>query len=173
MDLCSEINWYAVQSKPHYEGLAAARVAKLDVEVFLPKIRQEQSVCGVWRLVAKPLFPGYFFARFCPPLSLDAVRYAQGVLRIVGTRHFPLPLEADIITSIRERVRDDGFIRLERKPFRQGDKVTIEQGPFVGWMGEVEREWDDGKRVMILLEAIQRPRLLVQKVWLSLAPGPN
>ena len=78
MDFWRETYWFAVQTKPYRESLAAASVAKLDVEVCLPKIRQEQPVCGVPRFVSKALFTGYFFARFCPLLSLDAVRYASG-----------------------------------------------------------------------------------------------
>lgn len=169
MDFWCETNWYAVQSKPHQESLAAVGVAKLDIEVFLPKIRREQFVCGVPRLVSKPLFVGYFFARFCPLISFDAVRYARGVLRVVGTSRCPIPLDQEIISSIKERVQADGFIQFETKPLVVGDKVTIEQGPLAGWMGEVEREWDDGKRVAILLEAVSKVRVLIEKRWLEKA----
>jgi len=172
MDFWQETNWYAVQSKPYQEQLAVANVARLDVEVFLPRIRQEQPVCGVSRLVTKPLFLGYFFARLCPILSYDAVRYTLGVLRIVGTSRFPIPIEEQIICSIKKHVHTDGFIRLETKPLLAGNRVSIEQGPFAGWMGKVEHEWDDGKRVMILLNAIDHARLLIEKRWLKQADDP-
>jgi transcriptional antiterminator RfaH len=167
MDFWQKANWFAIQTKPCQENLAAAHAAKLDVEVFLPRVKQEQMICGFARLVTKALFPGYFFARFCPLVSYEAVRYAHGVLRVVGATRFPIPLEAEVISAIQDRVQTDGFIPLERKAFIPGDKVIIEQGPFVGWMGKVEREWDDGRRVMILLEAIQQARLLLEKGWLS------
>ena len=61
----------------------------------------------------------------------------------------------------------DGFIRLEARGFQPGDKGTIEQGPLHGWTGKVQREQDGGKRVMILLEAIQQARLSIEKRWLS------
>ena len=166
MNYWQETNWFAIQTKPHQETLAAAYVAKLDAEVFLPKVKQEQMICGFARMVTKPLFPGYFFARFCPTLSYEVVRYAYGVLRVVGTRHFPIPLDAEVISAIQNRVQSDGFIRLQRKRFLPGEKVTIEKGPFAGWMGKVEREWDDGKRLLILLEAIQQARVLVDERWL-------
>jgi len=169
MDFWRETNWFAVQTKPHHENVAAAGLAKLDLEVFLPKIRRELLVCGVLRVVSKPLFTGYFFARFCPFPLLDLVRYAHGVLRVVGSATLPIPVDKEIISTIQDRVRADGFIKLEAKPFQPGDRVTIEQGPLAGWIGEVEREWDDGKRVMILLEAIQRTRILVQRHCLTLA----
>ena len=101
-----------MQTRPYHERLAVENVAKLDVEVFLPRIKQEQQVCGVPRLVTKPLFLGYFFARLCPLLSYDAVRYSLGVLRVVGTSRFPIPVEEQIISSIKKHVHTDGFIRL-------------------------------------------------------------
>ncbi|HEY5911135.1 MAG TPA: transcription termination/antitermination NusG family protein [Verrucomicrobiae bacterium] len=169
MDWINDLNWFAIQTKPHLERVAAAHVTKLDVEIFLPRCRREQAVCGITRVVSSPLFPGYFFARFCPIISFDAVRYAPGVLRVVGSRRFPIPLVPEIITDIRDRLQPDGFMPLDRTRFTSGDRVTIEQGPLTGWMGCVEREWDDGKRVQILLETIQQARLLIDRKWLALA----
>ena len=163
LDGGSETNWFAIQAKPFRENLAASSISKLDLEVFLPKIKQEQLVCGIWRVVAKPLFPGYLFARLCPLLSLDAVRYARGVLRVVGTSRFPIPLDAEIILAFQNRVQSNGFIELKPQTFECGDEVTIERGPFAGWIGKVEREYDDGKRTMILLEAIQNARVVIDR----------
>jgi transcription antitermination factor NusG len=171
MDSWGETNWFAVQCKAFRENLAATNVTKLDVEVFLPRVRQEQTICGATRLVTKPLFPGYFFSRFCPFLLLDAVRYAPGVLRVVGSGRFPIPVKEDIISAIQSRVQTDGFIRLEPHSLRPGDKVAIKKGPFAGWIGQVEREWDSGRRVLIFLEAIEQARLLIEKRWLAGMPA--
>lgn len=170
MDYSYETNWYTLQSKPRRESLAAASVSEFEIEVFLPRIRQAQVVCGVERLVTKPLFGGYFFARFCPSLLLESVRYARGVLRVVGSAHFPIPLDEEIIAAIRDRIEPDGFIRLEASRFEPGDQVIIEQGPLAGWMGKVQHELDDGRRVMILLEAIKQARVLVERRCLALVP---
>lgn len=167
MDWMNSTNWYALQTKPFRENLAAAEVAKLDVEVFLPQLRQEQLIFGVNRTVIKPLFNGYFFAQFCPLILLDSVRYARGVLRVVGTRDFPIPLEEDVILAIRARIEDDGFIRLRSPSFKPGDRVCIEGGPWQGTIGRIEQELNDGKRVAILLEAIHHARLLIEKQRLS------
>jgi transcriptional antiterminator RfaH len=171
MHWMNDLNWFAIQTKPHQERLAAAYVATLDIEVFLPRIRQELNVCGSLRTVSKALFPGYFFAHFCPSYSQDAVRNAPGVVRVLGTGPFPLPVAPGIIAEIRERAGLDGFLRLSPRSFLPGDQVAIEQGPFAGWMGRVEREWNDGRRVMILMEAIQQARVLIEKRWLTVTTG--
>jgi transcriptional antiterminator RfaH len=169
MQFWSDTNWFAIQARPHREQLAAAGVAKLDAPAFLPMIRQPQLVCGVERLVTKPLFTGYFFAKFAPALLLDTIRYTPGVLRVLGTAARPVPVDETIIAAIQGRLQADGFIHLESNPLKPGDRVIIGQGPLTGWIGQVEREWDDGKRVFILLEAIQQARVLVERRCLTLA----
>ena len=163
----NDLNWFAIQTKPHQERLAAEHVAQLDIEVFLPQFRQEKEICGVERLVTKALFPGYIFARFCPLLSYDPVRYSPGILRVVGSRQSPIPIDGRIIDSIRNRVELDGFVRYESRAYHPNETVSIQHGPFVGWMARVEREWDDGKRVLILLDAMQQARVLIEGRWLA------
>jgi transcriptional antiterminator RfaH len=167
MDLWQETNWYAVHAKAHRESFAAANVATVGVEVLLPKVKQETSVQGVSRTLIKPLFAGYFFARFCPVTSLDLIRYAQSVLQVVSTGQFPIPVAEDIIASIQERILADGYVLLAASSVKRGDWVEIEQGPFQGFMGKVEQEEHDRGRVTILLEAMMNARVSVEKRWLS------
>jgi transcriptional antiterminator RfaH len=162
-----ESHWFAIQTQPRREDFATSRLDKLGFEVFLPRARRERPVCGVVKKVIQALFPGYAFARFCPASSLSAVRYAPGVLRVVGTTLAPLPVPAEIIEGIRAREDEAGLIPIARK-FQEGDSVVIEYGPFAGLIGRFEREAEDGKRVAILLEAIQHARVLISKDWLAL-----
>jgi transcription antitermination factor NusG len=163
MDFWCGTNWYAIQAKPYREAMAASHLANLEAEVFLPRRKQEEMSPGSSRAATKPLFPGYFFARFCPASSLDAVRYAHGVLRVVGSRQFPLPVEDGIVLELQARVDPDGFIAFQPPSLQVGEKVTVEEGPFRGLVGTILREWDDGKRVMILLEAIQHAQVLIER----------
>jgi transcriptional antiterminator RfaH len=167
LNLWQKASWFAIQTKAHQEFLAAARMAKLDLDTFLPQIRMERFISGRVHRVAKALFPGYFFSRFCPLECLEAVRYTHGVLRVVSSGQFPIPVEPAIIANIRDRIQPDGFVGLEDKCFKPGDKVVIEEGPFQGWMGEVQREQQGGRRVTILLGAIHQAALSVEKRWLA------
>ena len=69
--------WYCLRSKPRMENVAAASLSSLeDVDVFLPRTqRQNQKI----KQPVKPLFPGYFFARYDPIKHLRNVHYARGV----------------------------------------------------------------------------------------------
>lgn len=169
--LSSETQWYAVHAKAHHESLAAANVAANGIEVFFPRVKQPRLVRGMARPCIKPLFAGYFFARFCPALGLDLVRYARGVLNVVSTARFPIPLDDEIVASIRAQLQPDGCLPMVAPAIRPGDWVTIEHGPFESLMGRIAHEEDDRTRVTILLETMSRARVSIEKRWLSLAPA--
>jgi transcriptional antiterminator RfaH len=162
LKLLRDLQWFAIHAKRSREDFAASNIATLGVDVFLPKIKTGR-IAGL----GAPLFPGYFFARFCPEQSLDGVKCARGVLQVVGSTHCPIPVEPEIIAEIQERVQADGFIRIGREEWTPGTRVSIQEGPFEGMMGRVERELDDARRVAILLETLWQARVVVHKEYLQ------
>jgi transcription antitermination factor NusG len=63
------------------------------------------------------------------------------------------------------------MIRILPHSFQSGDRVSIQDGPFEGMMGRVERELDGGRRVAILLETLWCSRVLIERRWLEAAAG--
>ena len=160
-----ETRWYAVNTKPSGEALAAFNIERLSLPVFFPKIERQSFVFGAFRKGMGPLFPGYIFACFCPATYLRLIQYAPGVKRVVGAGDVLLPVDDDIIRSIQSRQADDGFIRLSAKDPEVGDPVVITQeGSLQGLRGIFDRELHDKQRVMVLLEAIHyKPRMIIDK----------
>jgi len=167
INLWKEINWFALHTKPRRENFAFTNISALGIESFLPRLKAERLVHGATRTIVKPLFPGYFFARFCPEDSLEGVECSRGVLRVVSSGRFPIPVEDQIVRDFQDRVEQDGLIRIRPRGFKSGDTVSIKSGPFEGMMGRVERELDDGRRVAILLETLLNARVLIEKRWLD------
>ena len=161
--LLRDINWFALQSKPRRESFAETNVRTLGHDVFLPKSKLEHVARGRARVSSKPLFRGYFFARFCPEASLERVKCSRGVLRVVSSGRIPIPVGDAVIREIQDRVEADGFITIRRPALMAGDLVSIEDGPLQGMMGRVERELDDQNRVAILLETLWNARLLIEE----------
>jgi transcriptional antiterminator RfaH len=166
-DLWKEINWFAVHAKPRREKFAATNVSALGVETLLPRVKFERLVRGAAEQTAKPLFPGYFFARFCPENSFESVKSSRGVLRVVSSGKFPIPVHGKVVQEIQERVREDGFVGIRSQGLSPGTRVSIQSGPFEGMMGKVERELDDRKRVAILLETLLHARVLIERRWIE------
>jgi transcriptional antiterminator RfaH len=130
-------------------------------------IRVESAKDVVIKCNSKPLFPGYFFARFSSLISLQAVESARGVLHVIKSGVWPIPVDDEIIREIQERVAADGLICLQRREFKIGERVSIQEGPFAGMMGKLEAELDDRRRVAILLETLWNARIVIDKRWLE------
>jgi transcriptional antiterminator RfaH len=169
IDLWQETNWYAIHTKPRRENFASVNVGAFGIETLLPRLKAERLVLGSPRKIIKPLFPGYFFARFRLEDSLESVERSHGVLHVVSSGRFPIPVEEEIVRDIQNRTGDDGLIRIPQQYFKSGDRISIQGGPFEGMMGRVERELDDGKRVAIFLETLWHSRVLIERRWLDAA----
>jgi transcriptional antiterminator RfaH len=163
----TETNWFALHTKPRRERFAVNNVDALGIETLLPLVKVERLLRGTATMAAKPLFPGYFFARFCPESAFESVKYARGVLRVVSSGRIPIPVPGNIVGDIQDRVQEDGFIRMRPRGLAPGTRVTIQTGPFEGMIGRVERELDDRKRVMIFLETLLQARVLIETRWIE------
>ena len=72
------VGWYCVRAKPRQEMVASSTLTTLDhAEVFIPRTQRARKAKPE---PLKPLFPGYFFARFDPVEHLRNVHYARGVI---------------------------------------------------------------------------------------------
>jgi transcriptional antiterminator RfaH len=166
-NLWKDVNWFALHTKPQRENFAVANVSALGVESFLPRLKAERLEHGVAKRIIKPLFPGYFFARFCPESSFESVKAACGVLQVVSSGRMPIPVPEEVVQEVQDRLQEDGLIRIHQKALAPGTLVTIQSGPFEGMMGRVERELNDRKRVAIFLETMFHARVLIERRWIE------
>jgi transcriptional antiterminator RfaH len=168
MDVWLDINWFAINTKPHREDAAAMNIGRLGLDVLLPKISCTRSVLGSPRAMSAPLFPCYLFARFSPKEYLHSIRYARGVRKVVSAGDVPIPVDSAIINSIESRMDDLGRVDLIPKRFEVGDEVFIQDGFLQGLTGIFERELTGQKRVVILLQSIEyQARVFVEKRFLG------
>jgi transcriptional antiterminator RfaH len=167
MNCLRDINWFAIHTKRLRESFAATNVGALGVEVFLPRFKADWLGRERVRETAKPLFPGYFFARFCPEVFLDLVECSRGVCHVVKSGRQPIKVDDDVVGEIQARAEPDGFVRVHPPDLKPGDRVAIQSGPFEGMMGQVEHEMDDQRRVAILLETLWNARVLVERRWIE------
>ena len=166
-NLWRDVNWFALHTKPRRENFALTNVSALGVESFLPRLKAERLGHGVAKRIIKPLFPGYFFARFCPEMSFESVKATCGVLHVVSSGRMPIPVPETVVREIQDRVQEDGLIRIQQQTLAPGTLVTIRSGPFEGMMGRIERELDDRKRVAIFLETLFNARVLIERRWIE------
>jgi len=147
------MNWFVVTTQPRQEALSEQNLARIGVEVFSPRIRQERVIRRKRQSVSAPLFPGYLFARFNLDTHFRYVQYTHGVRGLVTFGACPAVMEDDVIESIRSRLLE-GVLVVKPSSFRPGETVRIETGPFRGLKAIFEREMSDQQRVVVLLRML-------------------
>jgi transcriptional antiterminator RfaH len=147
--------WFAVKTKPRLEEQAKAVLAQRGIEVYLPYLparpRRGRRVAPV-----EILFPGYLFARLAIGTpQWVAARSAPGVAYFLGSGGIPSALPEELIDLIRTRCeahQRDGW----KPPFKRGDRVQIQRGPFAGLEAVFECALSASGRVRVLLEVVKR-----------------
>src|SRR5881275_2521209 len=105
MTTSDEVQWFAIQARPGAETVAESNLRALPIETLLPLERRPlHHARRKPRMAVRPLFPGYLFARFCAAVSLRAVKYSRGVVRVVGGGDRPWPVDDAIVADIRDRL---------------------------------------------------------------------
>jgi transcriptional antiterminator RfaH len=164
-------NWYCIYVKRGHEDAVSTKLTDLQqIEVLNPKIRRKKFLRSKWRDVQEPLFPSYIFCKLEPERHFHLVRYTRGVRRLVGNRAgVPYEVPMDIIDFLEDHMQD-GFIVFDQPKLQAGDKVRVQDGPFLGLDGEVLFEMKPNERVMVLLTnlelhaRVELPRQLVAKI---------
>jgi transcriptional antiterminator RfaH len=148
--------WYVLKTKPHREAQVAQVLINARLEVFNPKIR-ELSYRGTLRYYSvKPLFPSYLFLHinFDNTDNIHMIKYTRGVSKILCAGNKPLPVEEEIIQTLRERISPEGVIEQRHSTFLPGDTVRIRKGPLKDLIGILEKSAKAEERVIVLLHLV-------------------
>ena len=106
---------------------------------------------GKFVTVRQPLFPGYLFVAFDKALGhWRKVNSTFGITRLVSFGNEPAQVPLDLISQLMLRCDQSGKL-LPPKLIKAGDQVTVTQGPFADFVGEVETIAPD-RRVWVLME---------------------
>lgn len=151
--------WFAVHTKPRQEQLALTNLERQGYTAYLPRIHVNKRVRNRWQTVVEPLFPGYAFIR----VDLDRdniapVRSTLGVRGMVRFGHVYTPLPGEVIALLQRCEAAQGNNPAE--PFKPGDIVTIESGPFAG-LEAVYHMAKAGDRAILLLQMLGKQNAIV------------
>ncbi len=149
--------WYVVQVKRRNERRGERQLNLRGISVLLPFIEVIRRYRTRRVALLEPLFPGYLFAHMEPmetrPEMWQALRWAPGVKRILGTGDMPIPVADAVIDAMRDRTRELGFVRTEPR-HAPGSRVRILRGPMAGLEAVFDRPMSRTGRVRVLLELL-------------------
>jgi len=165
MNQTNQTSWFAIWTRYRHEDLVKTQLEQKEFEVFLPKVQALSRRKDRRKMIQKPLFPGYLFARteLNPENYLKIIK-CQGIVRVLGYREdYKASVSDDVIESIRRMVRGEAPINVHYGVIK-GDKVRILGGPLDGCVGAVIEVRGD-RHLVVAVE------LLSRSVSVVLSPG--
>jgi transcriptional antiterminator RfaH len=143
--------WFLVHTLPHNEGRAELHLGAQGFRTHFPTIQKTIRHARQLRSVRAPLFPRYLF------LILDlgrdrwlSVRSTVGVSSLYSCEDRPVPVPEGVVETLIENTAEAN-LTLFSSGLSPGQSVRIMTGPFVNFVGTLER-LDDAGRVRVLLD---------------------
>lgn len=155
--------WYVVQTQPNAELKAVAHLSRQGFDTYLPRYLKRRRHARRVEVVARPLFPRYLFVSIDVTVQRWRSIYSTiGVSSLLGTDDAPLPVAGQVVSTLRQREDDAGFVKLEHRPdFRVGQKIRVLEGVFADCLGLYDG-MPDRDRIAVLLDLLGRKvRVLV------------
>jgi transcriptional antiterminator NusG len=160
--------WYALQTRPKCELMAATVLKNKGYDQFLPLRNEHGSGRPNEGGRSRPLYPGYIFCRFDPELRGRIVT-TSGVLRIVSFGCRPAQLSEDEIANVRRMV--EAKVTIHPNPYlATGEQVRVISGPLRGLRG-ILLGFKGRLRVVVSIHLLQRSSA-VEIDLASLEAGP-
>jgi transcription antitermination factor NusG len=147
--------WFAVWTRSRQEKSAAAILATLGIQHYLPLKSETRQWSDRRQTVTFPLFSGYLFVR------LNGIRDRQlqvlktpGIAGFVGNQTGPLPVPDQQIENVRA-VLEKRIECIVLPLLNEGERVRVMRGPLAGVEGRLVRN-NSSTRLAISIEMIQK-----------------
>lgn len=165
-----QTSWFAVETQPAREGLAAEHLARQGFRVFSPRFRAVRRRRHKDEIVLSPVFPGYVFVEFSPWRDpWRAINSTRGVRGLVGARTgTPVPVPGSVMRDLFQRCPGGLMESLVIAP-EPGQCVRFVGTAFAGQLATIQ-SLDGPARVRVLLTLLGQSRALDVPIH-SLAPA--
>ena len=163
--MVAEKNWYVVHTYSGHENKVKnnleKRVASTGMEkkigrILVPTQEKIKRKNGEEKVVDQTLFPGYVIIE----MEMDddtwyVVRNTPGVAGFVSGGTKPLPIHTEEIDEI---LRNMGLKEKKQieTDFNKGDKITVIDGPFEDFIGEVKEVYPRKRKLKVIISMFGR-----------------
>lgn len=138
----TELQWFAIQTRNHFDRRVKGRLDEAGVECYLPTYTQDRICNGRKRRVELPLIPNVVFVRVAPEACYDILNDLSLPARYILDRaeNRPAPICDKQMSDFRFLTEMPGdYLPLIDIPLKTGDRVRVISGPMQGIEGELIR----------------------------------
>jgi transcriptional antiterminator NusG len=114
---------------------------------------------GKKRLKNKVFFPGYLLIEMVLDTQTShLVQETPGVISFVGPKNHPTEVRQDEVDLVLRKIeRKDVEVERVEVPFRVGDAIRVNDGPFADFTGIIEEVNEEKKKVKVSVSIFGRP----------------
>lgn len=162
-----ELKWYVIQTQTGCEAIAKASIEEriktqqkdeLFGEILIPAESVVELVKGKKQTRSRKFFPGYIFVNMA--MNEEAwylVRGASKVTGFVGNSTKPPEVPEEEVKRITQQMISGAEKPKHKFSFKEGENVTVVDGPFSNFSGTVEEVNEDKGKVKVLVSIFGRP----------------
>ena len=157
--------WYVVQVYAGYEEAVKADIEKcirdgqleeFFGQVLVPSAKSKDGSGTDDADKDQQLFPGYILVEMdTQPKFVRLVNSVPKVLKFLGGKD-PVPLSPVEIGRVIGQVKGDIDVAPKRSEFVDGADVEIEDGPFSGFVGVIEKIDEESERLTVMVSIFGR-----------------
>lgn len=156
--------WYVLQIYAGYEDQVKAdlerRVKETDKSdrigrILIPSAKMKQMF-GEVEEKDQQLFPGYVLIEM--EMDVELLRFvisSPRVLRFLGGKE-PVALSAKEVTRVFEKIEGGVVLTSDKDDFVVDSEITIENGPFAGFVGIIQKVDVDTERLTVMVSIFGR-----------------
>jgi len=156
--------WYVVQVFAGYEDLIKADLKKRIQEesledkfgeILIPAARLKQFF-SMQEEKDEQLFPGYMLIEMdAIPEAVRLVMISPRVIRFLGGKE-PVPLSQKEIDRVLAQMKGEVVIVPKKAEVAIGSEVAINEGPFEGFVGIVEKVDEEAEKLTVMVSIFGR-----------------
>jgi transcription antitermination factor NusG len=148
------IHWYAINSHTNKEDILTHHLETMGYEVYFPQMRVKPVNPRARKIV--PYFPGYLFVRAdIKQTGLSVFQWMPHAKGLVVFGEEPSIVSENLIQTLQTKLELLNTENEKQKsPYKPGDLLTIDQGPFKGYEAIFNEQISGKDRVRVLLKML-------------------
>jgi transcriptional antiterminator NusG len=175
------MNWFVLRVASNKErSVRLTLLRKVQIEgldsfvgrIMVPTEKTKTLKAGKQRVTETMLYPGYVFVEMrlepdgrIPQDIFFLIKETDGVGDFVGTAGRPTPMAQHEVEKMLFDSRKPEEMPQVKMEFAKGDKVTIKEGPFQNYEGEVDEVLPDKGLVRVLVTIFGRQAPIELEYW--------
>lgn len=141
-------HWYAIYTRSRGEKVVAQLLRDRGVDVYLPLERKLRQWSDRKKWVEVPYINSYVFVKTSEKEYYDILN-TQGVIRYITFNGKAAAIPEWQIEAMKKVISSETPVVFSSHQYRKGEKVQIDKGALMGYLGEVVKDSDGKKKVMI------------------------